>query len=627
MPYSGPGDSTLPPRIQKLALARRRQWVGAFNGAFGTCKGSKRTCEGRAFRIANASIKELGMKTSFPVQCAGSECEEFLHAEVGQKEMTCEHCGTTSTLEWPDSVVVDGGLAHAARDEAAPAAKSVHLDQPHESSHDVQAVAVVEFQILGGATSFQEADDFDKAERQNSWVRDQEELFHMLFGNIMGQDEVDLAVKVREVANLAAEMGGRVQNVQTKESGGSVSLWERMKSVLGGGKEPFKYEGPPFFKISDLESDHETDLLGQRGAFYVTKDLEGNPRWLAVVSNKFYDREKEVFCEAAHREYVAWVDRTKEFPLAQVWHMPGSAFGVADFVSYSDGFLVESGTFYDKQFAENLAAMGELGVSHGYFYDPKDLDEEGVYRRYRQFEMTVLPPERAANLWTAFRADASLKEVSDSMAMDPEKKEFLVKVFGEERATAVEEGVQRLTKTLEGAGIGWKDLSEELAVLDAASPAAKSTPAATAASDDEEEPKTATAESAPTAGDAEQPAPEAANGDLSGRDALATELAGIREGLQTQGKNLDDKFSAIEERLAGLEKTDDAKVAATISPRATAGGPQRPSQSTETEVPDEATKGLLQADDDKSDDPNNPARAYVDDMLGVKRAKEPAASA
>lgn len=63
MPYSGAADEKLPDHIKKLDESSRTKWVGAFNGAYAQCvKENKDDCEGRSFRIANASVKKSWLK-------------------------------------------------------------------------------------------------------------------------------------------------------------------------------------------------------------------------------------------------------------------------------------------------------------------------------------------------------------------------------------------------------------------------------------------------------------------------------------------------------------------------------------------------------------------------------------
>jgi len=66
MPYSGPGDPKLPDHVKKLSADARKNWVGAWNGAFASCRdpgkgggaGTVEKCETMAFKIANSTIKK-----------------------------------------------------------------------------------------------------------------------------------------------------------------------------------------------------------------------------------------------------------------------------------------------------------------------------------------------------------------------------------------------------------------------------------------------------------------------------------------------------------------------------------------------------------------------------------------
>ena len=532
-----------------------------------------------------------------PIQCGAKDCTKMLQVETGAKDLKCADCGTVSTVTWPDPV------------EAAE--KHDHIDtwaQPRS---------------MGGATSFADADEFDEARKQENWVRDQEFTFSQLFNNIMAQEDVSLGNKVRQVASIAAEMGSRIQTPDLGDNKATPTLWDRVKEMLGmmAAGDPRErpldaHDGEPAHDAhadadahDDAHDDHNAPKRG--AAFWVTKGIDGVARWVALTTNKFEDREGEQFSEESHKEFVKWVDETKRYPELRLWHMPGSGIGAADIVSYADGFLLESGTFTDQRYAKALADMGELGVSHGYAYRKEDLDKDGTYHRYRQFELTVLPPESAANLWTAFLPDASIKEVTETMAMDPEKRKFLVQVLGEERTAAIEEGVETLSKTLEASGVGWKDLSKDLGALDA-------DPKPAADTEGDEKPK---ADATPSATpDAPTATPTPDGGDV------ASELKGIKEGLQVMSKGLDEQFESIEKRLASLEETDDAKISKALTPKATANGAQRPSQSAENtgDAADKAAAALPKADDPPGGDneegtkDGNPARAFVNDMLAGK---------
>ena len=61
MPFSGPGDSTLPANVKKRSLTDRKRWVARFNSRFASCTkkgGSTKSCESKAFRLANGLLGE-----------------------------------------------------------------------------------------------------------------------------------------------------------------------------------------------------------------------------------------------------------------------------------------------------------------------------------------------------------------------------------------------------------------------------------------------------------------------------------------------------------------------------------------------------------------------------------------
>jgi hypothetical protein len=207
---------------------------------------------------------------------------------------------------------------------------------------------------------------------------------------------------------------------------------------------------PAQSSVADPEQDG-----GDPGSMMVFRGKDGDWRWMAVHSNKFEDRTKEIFPESAHRAYVDEVWETKQFPSLRIWHIPVD-IGRADFVDYDDsGFVVSSGKFYDPAVAVKLSGMKGLGCSHGYLYRKSDL-QDGVYSRYRTYEVSVLPRERAANTLTAFFAGEEVPMLT------PDRKEFLTALVGEEKAAQIEEGVRALTAVATERGLSYKSLEERL---------------------------------------------------------------------------------------------------------------------------------------------------------------------
>ena len=269
------------------------------------------------------------------------------------------------------------------------------------------------------------------------------------------------------------------------------------------------------------------------GAFTAFKDAQGNWRWMTITSNIWRDRDGEIIPGDAHEGAVSYAERTKDMPDLRLWHVPGSRIGVADWVDFTHGFVLHSGSF-DKGMegaAASLAASKEpLGVSHG-FYHNKDEDSD-TYPWYRDFEVSVLPLEKAANQWTEFTAD-NTKEVA--MGLSDERRGFLVEHIGEGRVTALEKLLEEKEEDLKS---GKVDFKEVLAEAMEAAPA---------------------------------PDPKPAEGGGSGgTKGIEAELAKITELIGAQGKQIEEMATAAGEMgkdIKELERTDDEKIAAKMAPQ------------------------------------------------------------
>lgn len=189
-----------------------------------------------------------------------------------------------------------------------------------------------------------------------------------------------------------------------------------------------------------------------------TKDKNGALRFVATFSNNFRDRDNppEVFTEAAHKEFVAYIDNGGEMPELWHWHTPGTKFGKADWVDYDNGFITASGLIdpgHEKE-AEILAGMKGLGLSHGYKFQPGN---NGSIDWYRTFELSVLPTEKAANPWHEFAIIES--EVKEMFKED--KRNYLVSVLGEGKVAALEGNNEARAKFLNDIGVESKEFETE----------------------------------------------------------------------------------------------------------------------------------------------------------------------
>lgn len=278
----------------------------------------------------------------------------------------------------------------------------------------------------------------------------------------------------------------------------------------------------------------------EREGLFITKQADGRLRWFARYSNAWEDRDKEIVTEAAHKEYIEWAYETKAFPELWLWHTPGTRFGEADWLDFSDGFAHASGLIDEgKESVINYLAGKELGVSHGFM----SLQNGKYIEKYRTFEISVLPLDRAAVWTTDFNFIAKESEMT---AFTPERRTWLVEALGEDAVKELEGNTSNAANQLKQLGVEYKQV------------------AAT------EEAQKAEAQKAEGEG-------------LKALSQQIAELTGIVNGLTgavvTLKKDVDAaKASATEAQKSADEKTEDVflgKLAAALK----AGGITRPTES------------------------------------------------
>jgi hypothetical protein len=308
--------------------------------------------------------------------------------------------------------------------------------------------------------------------------------------------------------------------------------------------------------------DSDEEAAGQARALYASeaddkkagilihKQADGQYRWVGWVSNHYRDNDtpREILSGAAHKEFVEHADATGEFPELWLWHVPGSKIGKADWLEFADGFLLSSGTFDSPALAESLAKSGDpLTMSHGFrrlAHDPASVTTDA----YRMLEESITPQGAEANPWTRF---ATQKEVN--MPISEAKKAFLAKYLPPETLKAIEDNTTDLRKAAEDAGVDWKDVeaAEAVAIPSVETPA--------------EEPKPATLDvnaivEAAVALVVERLQVEALSDTISGLTAQMGALTALTE-----------QVKALEATVKALKATDDAKIAATMTPKAMEG--------------------------------------------------------
>jgi len=190
-------------------------------------------------------------------------------------------------------------------------------------------------------------------------------------------------------------------------------------------------------------------------AIQIEKDANGDWRSVMWTSNNFIDRDGDIISEDAHKEYVKWVNKEENkvcMPAFVTWHTPGTAReNPVDYVDYFNGFLVTSAKLTDIEAVGLLKATKKtsIGMSHGSFVLERDPKDPRIITKYRMYEVSDLPLDKAANPFTA------IETVSKEVEMD--KKEYLAELLGEEKAEAFLAKTGLKQKSLQDAEIESKE--------------------------------------------------------------------------------------------------------------------------------------------------------------------------
>jgi len=196
----------------------------------------------------------------------------------------------------------------------------------------------------------------------------------------------------------------------------------------------------------------------EHNALLIEKDAKGNWRWVGWVSNNFVDRDGDIISEAAHKDYVDWWEKNQDMtPAFLSWHTPGTARQApVDYVAYENGFLIMSGPLQENEASTLLAIQKtvDLGMSHGTFVLGRDPADPRVITKYRMYECSDLPLEKAANPFT------NCETIAKEAGMD--KLAYLTQILGDEaKAKAFLEKTGVKQKELVEAGIENKEAKAE----------------------------------------------------------------------------------------------------------------------------------------------------------------------
>lgn len=146
------------------------------------------------------------------------------------------------------------------------------------------------------------------------------------------------------------------------------------------------------------------------GQVAVFKGTDGVLYWVGIPTNKFMDRENDIFSDASHRKLVKSIeDGEVQYPELLIWHNK-PAVGNVTWIDYDErGFLLAGGTIkkeYEEMVINLLANVKEpVGMSQGIYTKDIQRDSDGTIISYSPFEFTFLPLKNACNLLTSFTTE------------------------------------------------------------------------------------------------------------------------------------------------------------------------------------------------------------------------------
>ena len=305
--------------------------------------------------------------------------------------------------------------------------KHMHLD----SSHD-----------FGGATSFDELEEERDAREKTSKARGVAWDAEDIIGNVIRNPLLKADEKTKKISQAAKDME------------------KRINSVLGETKEIEPIIDPsPKEAIGILVKSVFKKIIARKAdkvvsSFMISKDLNGDLRWVGKVTNRWFDREGDILTNASHKEFIGFLDENPDMaPAFLPWHNVKAPFThPVDSWMYKNGFMVFSGKLEEAE-AKSLVQASEttkLGMSHGFFALNRENINKKNITKYRTFEVSVLPLHNAANPYT------ELKVIAKEANM--ERKEFLTNLLGEEKATKFLQDIEETEKDLDKSGVKTKDV-------------------------------------------------------------------------------------------------------------------------------------------------------------------------
>lgn len=305
--------------------------------------------------------------------------------------------------------------------------------------------AVGVWRPFGGATTLAEADAFETGQEIEREIDQLNYQLTAVLNNVMSSTDMTIDQKIAAMQAALVEAGAAIPKISDELGAEKQAVPPVAAGVSSVVASSMAAAGDGAETVSVVTAGD-----GLVGGF---KGLDGQPRWIAIWTNRYEDKAHEVFREKAHEDYLSAIDGGYPLPKLDLWHVPGADLGTAEVVDYHDGFMFAVGTYDRPEYAERLKALGPLKCSHRFRYKSTDRDPSGTFWRYRTDRITVLPAGAEANGLTGFDPG------NTEEPMRQQVKETLVRVLGAEKAAELESNLATLREEAEKQGVGWKELA------------------------------------------------------------------------------------------------------------------------------------------------------------------------
>jgi len=187
---------------------------------------------------------------------------------------------------------------------------------------------------------------------------------------------------------------------------------------------------------------------------------------LGTFTNNRIDREGQILTNAAHKDFIQYLDEHPErAPSLILWHLDDTNLsnGSAKAWYYNAGFVSMIWELSEKsaEFVANFDKLFNAGMSHG--FNVLRFDEAGDIEQYRTFEASILPLDKAANIYTDINF---IKEQDD---MTDEQMAKAMQAFGAEAALKIAKQLneaETVANELDQQGIAKKEIKEDSAEVE-----------------------------------------------------------------------------------------------------------------------------------------------------------------